>query len=89
MAEAAVGEQSRPGFEAVAHRAGWQVIAPLAIGPAAGSAALPSRCALTSTPWFARSTPPRLTSIGCALTWRVPPPPCPASRCTAITRPAL
>eukprot|EP00969_Alexandrium_andersonii_P075608 3333574-Alexandrium_andersonii.AAC.1 len=28
MAETAVGRQSRPGFEAVAHRAGWQVIAP-------------------------------------------------------------
>eukprot|EP00969_Alexandrium_andersonii_P084882 3744017-Alexandrium_andersonii.AAC.1 len=28
MAETAAGKQSRPGFGAAAHRAGWQVIAP-------------------------------------------------------------
>eukprot|EP00969_Alexandrium_andersonii_P056519 2492261-Alexandrium_andersonii.AAC.1 len=28
LAETAVGRHSRPGFEALAHRAGWQVVAP-------------------------------------------------------------
>eukprot|EP00969_Alexandrium_andersonii_P112142 4953166-Alexandrium_andersonii.AAC.1 len=63
----------------MAHRAGWQVIAPLATGPVADLAASPLSFGRTNSLWSARSTPRPRTLTGTAPTSKGLPRLSPAS----------